>query len=396
MDTKLQSPSSDFLEHIRAEKNRGKELLSGELAELIQSECEGRLLFERNPLAMWIFDIETLAFLRVNEAAISIYGYSREEFLSMTLYDIRPEDDAAMLAEDIAKRNTIHHRDGPWRHRKKDGSIIDVEITSIPIEYGNRPAKFVMAMDITERRRADEELRKHVERLARSNSDLKQFAHAASHDLQEPIRDVTIFAQLLSQSWDKAEKAELEKYTQVVLDGAKRIQKLVEGLRLYWELAETEPPSLQRVDTNTILREVLRKLKPAIISAGASIHLDTLPILYANERELSMIFEEVLGNALKFRSDRPLEVRISARRQESDWQISVQDNGIGMKPEYAKRIFGIFKRLSRSYSGIGMGLAITHKIVERHDGRIWVHSEEGKGSTFFFTWPVSGQSPSGM
>jgi PAS domain S-box-containing protein len=343
---------------------------------------------------MWIFDEETLGFLDVNEAAVDEYGYSRDEFHSMTLLDIRPSsNDKAALLFDIGKHNARHHKDGPWRHRKKDGSIIDVDITSISMNYRGRPAKFVMAMDITERKRADREIRAHLEQLARSNRDLKQFAYAASHDLQEPIRKVTIFAQLLKSQ--EGLLSEREAYADIILEGALRIHDLVEGLRRYWELAETEPVRVEPVDLNDVVDEVIERLKPAIDGAGGIIRHSPLPTLSANRSEIELLFEELLENALKFRANRPLEIAISAQRHEREWEICVQDNGLGMNPAYTDQIFGIFKRLSRSYPGTGIGLALARKVVERYGGRIHAQSAEDAGAAFVVTWPADAKSAEG-
>lgn len=390
LNSEIQNRISESLERLSEIERRDHRQFNRELQELIQPERENRLMFERNPLPMWIFDADTLAFLDVNEAAVAEYGYSREEFLSMTLHDLRPsaEDDAALMG-DIERRSAVYHRDGPWRHRRKDGSIIEVEITSVPIEYHKRRAKFIMAADVTERRRAERELGTHIQSLARSNNDLKQFAYAASHDLQEPIRNVILFTQLLARSWGKAGKDKTDEYIESVVEGAKRIRDLVEGLRLYWELAESEPKQVRAIDAGMVVRRVLERLSAEMTSAGGVFRYGPLPTLPADERELFMVFEALLSNALKFRAARPLEVAIFAEQKENKWRISVQDNGMGMDPSYTSRIFDIFKRLSRSLPGTGMGLPIAQKIIQRYGGRIWAESEEGRGSTFHFTWPTS-------
>lgn len=360
-----------------------------------ESEHWSLLLFERNPFPMWIFDVESLAFLDVNEAAIGHYGYSREEFLSMTLLDIRPSEDLEVFMQDVAMRQTTYHADGPWRHRRKDGSIIQVEITVLPIDYHGRHAKFVMAMDVTARRLADEQLHNNIRNLARANNDLKQFAYAASHDLQEPIRNVVLFTQLLVQAFRTGKEEDLLEYSKHTLDGAKRIQDRVAGLRRYWEVGQVQPNTKSVIDSEAALRGVLENLRSRLDSIGAIVSIEPLPALGGDQEELTTVLEALIENAMTFQADRALRISVSAETSGRECRISVRDNGIGIAPAYCARIFDIFKRLSTATPGIGMGLAIARKIVECYGGRIWVESTEGVGSAFHFTWPAAGNAQGG-
>ncbi len=369
---------------------------------LVESEQKFRTLFADNPQPMLVFDSESFRFLEINEAAVQHYGYSREEFLAMTLFDLRPAGTASDLVDALRGSGDLQEA-GECQHRLKDGRIIAVNIAVHRLDLFGRPAVLALIHDVTDRKRAEEQLGMYIRSLARSNDDLKQFAYAASHDLQEPLRNVRLFTELLAQVEREDGDGRIAEYLGHVLDGAKQIQNLVHGLRRYWELGEMPFAGTAPVDGSEVLQSVLAGLRPDLKAAGAAVRCDKLPSLAGNEHELRTVLEELLKNAIRFRSQqalcidisaRPLEPRTTATNQsvsyiESVWEIAMRDNGIGIAPAYSTKIFGIFKRLSRSYEGIGLGLAVVKRIVERRGGRIWVQSEEGQGSTFHFTWPAA-------
>ncbi len=244
--------------------------------------------------------------------------------------------------------------------------------------------------EIAERRRAEETLRQTAEELARSNRDLEQFAYVASHDLQEPLRAVAGYVELLQHRYfDKLDEKALE-FIAGASDGAARMQILVVDL-LAFSRVGTQGKRFERTDLNSVLELVLSSLRVSLQEAGAKVTADVLPVLDVDATQIAQLLQNLIGNAIKFRSDRPPEIHVGAKKRRGSWLFSIQDNGIGIEPQYRERIFLIFQRLHTrvKYPGTGIGLAICKKIVERHGGDIWVDSEPGKGSVFYFTIPVT-------
>ncbi len=244
--------------------------------------------------------------------------------------------------------------------------------------------------DITERKQA-EKLRQTVEELARSNRDLEQFAYAASHDLQEPLRMVASYVQLLERRYKDKLDSDAKEYIAFAVDGATRMQKLINDLLIYSRVS-SRGKKLKQADFASALEEAMANLRVSIEDSGTVITYDKLPEIHADESQLIQLLQNLIDNAIKFRSEDVPRIHISARENQNEWLFSVEDNGIGIDPQYAERIFVIFQRLhdKESYPGTGIGLAICKKIVERHGGRIWVESDPSKGSTFFFTIPMRG------
>lgn len=239
--------------------------------------------------------------------------------------------------------------------------------------------------DISDQKRTEAELR-------RANSDLEQFAYLASHDLQEPLRNIAIFSQILSRKYGPTLDANAHKFLVYLTEGSQRISQLVSDLLAYTKAASLREGSIVASGTEEVLKEVLHELQPEIDESCAVVSYNSLPILNVHPIHLKQLFHNLVSNALKYRKDdEALRVEISAEQQEFMWQLSVTDNGIGIPPEYHSRIFGIFKRLHNRtgrYPGTGIGLAICQKIVEHYGGSIWVESVPGNGATFHFTFPT--------
>ena len=225
--------------------------------------------------------------------------------------------------------------------------------------------------------------------LIRSNQELEQFAYVASHDLQEPLRAVNSYAQLLARKYQGNLDAKADKYINYLVEGATRMQQLINDL-LEFSRVGTRGKELVPTDCEKILSQVLQNLQVAIAQNHALITHDSLPTVTGDETQLIQLFQNLLSNAIKFHREEPPRVHLSVQQEEKEWTFTVQDNGIGMEPEYFDRIFTIFQRLhSKSeYPGTGIGLAICKKIVERHGGRIWVESQLGSGTVFYFTLPI--------
>ncbi len=236
-----------------------------------------------------------------------------------------------------------------------------------------------------------ESVRRTAEELERSNKDLEQFAYVASHDLQEPLRAVSGFVALLQHRYaDKLDDTARE-YIAAAVDGAQRMQTLINDL-LEYSRVSTRGRTPEPTSAQAALGRALANLEAGIRESGALVTADPLPILPADGAQLAQLFQNLIGNAIKFRGDAPPLINVTCQHRRGNWVISVRDNGIGLERQYAERIFLIFQRLHtrRQYPGTGIGLAICRKIVERHGGRIWVESRPGTGSTFSFTIPDGG------
>jgi len=252
-----------------------------------------------------------------------------------------------------------------------------------------------LAAGVAERRRAYEVLREQAIELARSNEELEQFAHVASHDLQEPLRSVTNFVQLLASRYGGRLDADADDFIRFTVEGTTRMARLIDDLLEFSRAGRADKP-MEPTDCREVLAKVRSNLAVAIKESGAVVRHDGLPTVRGNPTQLTQLFQNLIGNAVKFRGADPPEIRLFAERRGDEWLFSVSDNGIGIAPEYSDRVFVIFQRLHgrNTYSGTGMGLAICKRIVTRHGGRIWVEPRPGGGSIFRFTLPAAGP-PSG-
>jgi signal transduction histidine kinase len=232
--------------------------------------------------------------------------------------------------------------------------------------------------------------------LSRSNRDLEQFAYVASHDLQEPLRMVATYTQLLSERYRGKLDENADKYIHYAVDGALRMQKLVQDLLAFSRVGR-QGAAPRSTDCNVVLRSALQNLEAAIQESGAVVKADQLPVLVVDSAQLTQVFQNLIGNAIKFRGESAPSIQVRAERKGKEWTFLVADNGIGIAPDQAENVFVIFRRLHTrdEYAGNGIGLSICKKIIEHHGGRIWFESEPGHGSTFRFTLPVKPVSRGG-
>jgi PAS domain S-box-containing protein len=257
-----------------------------------------------------------------------------------------------------------------------------VQERTCELEESNRR----LELEIIERKRAEAVLARRSQELARSNADLEQLAYIASHDLQEPLRMVTSYLQLIEGRYQDRLDADGHEFIGYAVDGARRMQALINDLLTYSRIGTKGKP-MQAVDCGGVVKTAMQSLSIAIAEAGARITCSDLPLVMGDEVQLAQLFQNLIANAIKFRSSDPPEIDIRADPEDGFWRISVRDNGIGIEAEYFGRIFDMFQRLhsSTSFPGNGIGLTVCRKIVERHGGRIWVESTPGQGATFFFT-----------
>jgi len=274
--------------------------------------------------------------------------------------------------------------------KRGDETWITLSINSAPIR--DLQGRIVMGVgvfdDITKRKQADEELQRTLDELKHSNAELEEFAYVASHDLQEPLRGIAGLTQLLQRRYQGQLDSRADEYITHIVDGTQRMQTLINDLLAYSRIGR-RGEAIQPTEAGVALKAALKNLNAAILEVDATITNESLPTVKADATQLNQLFQNLIGNAIKFRSERSPQIHIGVTDAGNFWQFSVCDNGIGIEPQYFERIFLVFQRLHtrREYKGTGIGLAICKKIIERHGGRIWVESEAGQGSTFYFTLP---------
>lgn len=329
--------------------------------------------------------------LLANRGTEAMFGYPRDELLGQKLEMLMPLRFRAAHTshrEEYFSEPRVRAMGAGMElaGRRKNGSEFPIEIG---LSYADTPEgrlAFGMVSDISERRKAADELKRVNEELRRSYTELEQFAHVASHDLQEPLRMVTNYLQLIERRYNDRLDDDGREFIHYAVDGARRMKVLIKDL-LDFSRTGAGTTNRQAVQAGSLLGNALSNLKTAIEESGAQITNDPLPVVAVDPVLFTQVFQNLIANAIKFQNDAAPRVHISAERKARDWVFSVQDNGIGIDPHHRERIFRIFERLhtSEEYSGSGIGLAITRKIVEGHGGRIWVESQPGTGSTFHFS-----------
>lgn len=347
---------------------------------------------ENGPVGLhWVAADGTI--LWANRAELDLLGYSKEEYVGRHIAEFHADDN---VIKDILERLTRGEvlQGYEARLRRKDGSVRTVLISSSVYRQGER---FVhtrcFTRDISERKAAEIALQKSAQDLAKSNAELAMFASVASHDLKEPLRMVRTYAQLLDKKYGNTIDSTGKQYLGYAIDGARRMGDLIDDLLAYSLLDSKDALEFQSVNCNEVLDEVRSNLAAVVAETNASITCGELPMVNGVHSLLMQLFQNLVSNAIKFRNGRVPAVHISAQRLEEEYQFKVSDNGIGIEPKYYERIFLLFQRLHEksSYPGTGLGLAICKKVVDRHGGKIWVESEVGKGTTFFFTLAINPQ-----
>jgi PAS domain S-box-containing protein len=331
----------------------------------------------------------------VNARAAHMLGYHRSELMgshSHSKWQYQRADGSPYPSRECpiyAAYDQGSTRSGEEVFWRKDGTAFPVDFTSRPLyEAGRIAGAVVVYRDITERKRAEEELKRLVNELERSNKELEQFAYVASHDLQEPLRMVASYVQLLQRRYKAQLDEKADRYIFFAVDGVQRMQKLIDGLLAYSRVSRGA--KFSRVKMNLAYNEAVMNLSVAIREAGAIVTREELPEVTGDETQLIQVFQNLIGNAIKFTvQDRAPRVHVTAARSGGEDLFSVTDNGIGIDPQYAQRIFLIFQRLHsrEEYAGTGIGLSLCKRIIERHGGRIWMESAPGRGTTFTFSIP---------
>ena len=360
----------------------------------MQSEMELAIVFDALKSAMVGVIIANLEgkINFVNPAFLNIFRYKdQNEVIGKNAADLFSPQKVRKFADLTAVIDKVKGDREEFNVNREDGSVFSVEVScsNVTDKAGNIIGRMAFFADVTERKRIRKKLMTTLVELKRSNTDLQQFAYVASHDLQEPLRMVASYTQLLEKRYkDKLDK-DAKEFIQFAVDGALRMQTLINDL-LSYSLVGARRKTVKPTDCHSVLDQVIANLSVTIEQNNVIITNDDLPTVMADASQMHELFKNLVSNAIKFRSEHAPRIHISAKQDRNKWLFSVQDNGFGIDPQYKDKIFLIFQRLhsKEEYPGTGIGLAICKRIVERHGGKIWVDSNVGKGSTFYFTLPL--------
>jgi PAS domain S-box-containing protein len=334
-----------------------------------------------------------------NAAAEKMFGCSEAEALGQPIERFIPQRFRAAHSAHVRRfgetgiTSRVINKLGTLRALRADGQEFPMEASISRAQVAGRTLFTVILRDITERELVEKKLAEKMAELARSNAELEQFAYIASHDLQEPLRMVAAYTQLLAERYRGKLDENADKFIGYACEGALRMQALVQDLLAFSRVGRNGA-ACTRVDCEAALKEILLHLGPAMQESGAVVTHSTLPTVWANPSHMTQVFQNLIGNAIKFHGKEPPAISVQAEQKDEQWLFSVSDNGIGIAPEYAENVFVVFQRLHTrtEYPGNGIGLAICEKIVERCGGRIWVEAQASHGSIFKFTLPCEARS----
>ena len=351
------------------------------------SEEKFNKAFQLSPAGVVLINLVTGDCLDINDSFLEIMGLQREEVIGGATLEtgILNIDLSQEILEEIKQKGSV--KNSEIEFKKKSGEMGAILFSTELIVIGQEKCSLTIIYDITYRKKAEAELKRKSEELIRSNQELEQFAYVASHDLQEPLRMVTSYVQLLSNRYKNKLDEDANDFIEFAVDGSNRMRILINSLLEYSRVNRIKPFEIIKMEE--LLNGVLGDLKKQIQENDALIKIDPLPDTWGDFVLIGQLFQNLITNAIKFKGEKKPEIHISCTKEKKTYLFSVKDNGIGFDKSYAEKIFVIFQRLhsKEKYSGTGIGLAICKKIVERHRGKIWVESEINKGSTFYFTIP---------
>ncbi len=379
---------ADITERKRAEES------------LRRSEENYRLLFTANPHPMWVYDCETLVFLEVNVAAVRHYGWSREEFLAMTIRDIRPPEDLSLLMEAVSRADSGHHDAGIWRHRKKDGTVIRVAVATHALEFAGRSARLVLCNDVTEQLAAREEIlrlntdleervRQRTADLEAANRELEAFSYSVSHDLRAPLRHLDGYGAVLREEYGERLDDKGRGYLDRMGAAVRKMDQLINDMLT---LAQVSRQGIHTsvVDLSGLADGILAELRQSQPQRSVSAAVAPGIEVQGDPNLLRVVMENLLANAWKY-TGKTADAAIAFGMVEEGGEAVcfVRDNGVGFDMAYADKLFTPFQRLhaAEEFAGTGIGLATVQRIIHRHGGRIWAEGEEGRGAAFYFTLP---------
>lgn len=388
---------------VFVELSRSHAKLKEQAGVLQKAEQKFRSLLEAAPDAM-VMCRDDGEIVMVNSQTEALFDCGRNKLVSRNIralvpdwrFNLRPagNGDFGLARLESAERGREFQA---FRH---DGASFPVEITFSPLQTEEGIVITSAIRDISDRKRAEEQIRQlnatlearvheRTEALLRSNEELQQFAYVASHDLQEPLRTVSVFAQLLAKRYQGQLQGDADQFIQFIVDSAERMEKLIHDILDFSRLDARGTDLFTRASCEAALDDAIRNLLSVIQETEATITRDPLPNVIGDPVQLTRLFQNLVVNSIKYRGEKPPQIHVGAVANGDGWLFSVKDNGIGIEPQYWEKVFGIFKCLQPrdKGAGSGMGLAICRKIVNRHEGRIWVESSPGDGSTFYFTFP---------
>ncbi len=398
--------NTDITEHKKIDEALKHEVfVTSQIAKALkESESKLRAIIEHSPDAIAVTDLNGNV-VECNTVGLNLFGFkSKEELTEVSTFDlIAPEDRSKALQDMKQTLSKGYLNNTNYNMVTKDGYIFPVEVSvGVIFDKDNPSALVCVARDITERKKIEkalkqahnnleEQVEETISDLKRSNEELQRFAYVASHDLQEPLRTIASFTQLLERRYKGKFDEDADEFMDYIVEAALRMKEQIKGLLEYSRIA-TKENEFKPVDSKLILDQAIDNLQFAIKENGAKITRNSMPVIMCDAGQLQRIFQNLISNAIKFKKEgEPPKIHISSKEdyESKEYVFSIRDNGIGIEKQYMERIFVIFQRLHTrdEYQGTGIGLSIVKRIIERHGGRIWVESELGKGSVFYFSIP---------